>query len=131
MDEQTQIDLKNADNALRTEWAGEYEKNKTVVDQTARNLGFSEDEVKALGAVLGVDKGMKLLLRLGTATGESKYVEGAGGREDVKTPDTAKSEIKQLMTDTDFQRKLRAGDSDARNKWDRLHMMASPGELTL
>lgn len=129
--EERQIALKNQENELRTEWAGEYDKNSNIADLAAKSLGFTPEEIDAIGATLGPAKAMKMLHRLGTATGEAKFAEAGGGRMEVKTPETAKAEINDLIRDQDFQHKLRLKDSDAVARWDRLHQQAAPGQTAI
>lgn len=129
--EERQIELKNQENELRTEWAGEYDKNSNIADLAAKSLGFTPEEIDAIGATLGPAKAMKMLHRLGTATGEAKFAEAGGGRTEVKTPETAKAEINDLIRDQDFQHKLRLKDSDAVARWDRLHQQAAPGQTAI
>ena len=89
-------------------------------------------QAQALGLALGVQDSMKLLHSLGTATGESVFVEGKGsGGPDVLTPEVAKAEIKTLMSDNDFQRRRANGDKEAKSKWDRLHEQGWPGTVSL
>lgn len=129
--EELRNEMTKQENSLKQEWAGEFEKNSNIADQTARTLGFDKAEIEAIGKVLGPAKAMKMLLRLGTATGESKFVDAGGGRADVKTPDSARAEINELIRDQDFQHKLRLRDSDALRRWNRLHEMAAPGQMTI
>ena len=119
--------MNNADQALRKEWGAAYDQNKNIADNAARAVGIGEKEVRVLGQALGPDNALKLLLKLGKATGEADFVTTkTGGGNGVMTPDQAKNQISELMNDPSFTKRLMTSDADARRQWDNLHKMAYP-----
>ena len=58
--------------------------------------------------------------------GEHNFVDGKVGPANVKTPDAAKFEIKDLIADESFQKEFASGNVEAVSKWKRLHRMAYP-----
>lgn len=132
MTEAQETARKNADQALRKEWGAAFDQNKNIVDNAARSLGLGEKEFQALGQALGPDGAMKMLLKLGKATGEADFVTtGPGGKGALLTPEQSKNEINALMSDPSFTKRLMSRDADAVRKWDNLHKMAFGGEVSL
>ncbi len=118
--------------ALTKEWGQAYEQNENIANQVARRFEMSPDELKALGGTLGPAKAMKLLHRIGEGLGESPFLNGSNSSgERARTPEGAQSEIKGLMKDSDFSRRLQAGEQDAVQRWNRLHEQAFPGTMSL
>jgi hypothetical protein len=120
-----------ADLALKKEWGMAYDQNRQVVDQAARTLGITSDEVTAMGKSLGVDKAMKFLLKLGTSVGEHSFVSGGAPNNGMLAPEQAKNRIMELRNDQNFREKLLRGDVEAKKQWDQAHRMAHPGEFQL
>ncbi len=116
---------------LQKEWGNAYKQNESIANQAANKFGLTPDEVKSLGAALGPAKAMKFLHKLGEGTGEAGFIDGKGGSAGALSPEAAQSEIRGLMKDTDFARRLSSKDSDAVSKWDRLHQMANPGSMSV
>lgn len=116
---------------LKRDWGTAYEQNKETVTRAAINLELSDKELHSLGASLGADKSMKLLLRLGQATGEHTFVGGGPGGGSHTSAEQAKSEIARLQGDSGFISRIRAGDTEAKKLWNDLHKSAFPGEMGL
>lgn len=116
--------------SIKKEWGAAFEQNERIANQAATKFGLSKEEVTSLGVALGPAKAMKFLHKLGEGIGEAAFVDGNGARPGVYTPSQAQSEIKALIKDVDFARRLQAGDVDAKNKWNRLHQSAYQGEIT-
>ena len=122
--------LTDANNNLKKDWGAAYEQNKNIADQAATVLGMGEKEVMALGAALGPDKAMQLLHKLGTATGEAKFVTGMPGAGGEMTPDQAKAKVKELINDQSFRTRLMNKESDALRQWDKVNKQAYPGLIS-
>src|SRR3990167_5151188 len=129
--ESKKVEITNEHNNLKKEWGSAYEQNEKIANQAALKFGLSKEEVQGLASSMGATKAIKFLHKLGEGIGEAKFIDGNTAPTGVLTPDQAKSQIKQLYTDSDFSRRLQTGDVDAKNKWNRLHQMASPGEFTI
>lgn len=122
--------MEQAKQTLMKEWGAAFEQNTNVVDSAARNLGLDPKENLALANALGPDKAMKLLYKLGTATGEHTFVTGKNANT-IMEPTQALSKISQLKTDSTFQQRLHSGEVGAVAEWQRAHEMAFPGETGL
>lgn len=120
-----------ADQNLRKEWGAAFEQNKNVVDSAARNLGLNVDQTNALAASLGPDGAMKLLYKLGSATGEHTFVSGQNAGNGAMVPAQALSKIAELRSDRGFIDRLSSGDSTAMKQWQSAHEMAYPGENSI
>lgn len=117
------------DLALKKDWGAAYEQNTNLAKEAARVLGMTEAQVNALGAGLGHEATMKLFHKLSGAVRESDFI---GGRPPagILAPEQAKSEIKNLRNDADFSRRLLSGETEAKQKWERLHQQAFVGEYS-
>lgn len=108
--------------ALKTEWGAAFDKNASIVDAVATQLGFDAEKVVALREVLGAAATMKMFHSIGTAMGEDKFIGGGGGKfGGAMSPAQAQAEINTLKADKDFVTRLMAGNVDAQKKWNDLH----------
>lgn len=112
---------------LRTEWGAAYDKNKNIVEQAATTLGLTKEQLNIIGAALGPEGAPKLLLKLGSATQEHAFVPGQQSSDTALAPQAAEAKIKELMSNSDFTRRLLNGDLAAKSEWQRAHEMASQG----
>ena len=122
--EEIQAKLNDAQNNLKKEWGAAFDQNRQIADQGAIKLGMSEAEVQALGNVLGPDKAMQLLYRMGRSTGEAPFISGQNAGGNIMSPDAAKGEIARLRSDPGFGKRLMSGDADAKQQWNRLNEWA-------
>lgn len=120
--------VKNADAALRKEWGMAYDQNRIVADAGAKNAGMSPDEAKALGMALGPDKAMRLLHKIGAATGESSFINGRPAADGTLAPNQARTKQTELMKDQNFYSRLMNNDASAKAEWQRLGEMAAGNE---
>lgn len=94
--------------ALKKEWGATYDERIGVGKLAAKELGWTEDQVNGLQAVLGFDGVMKLAYNLGSKVGEGKFEVGDGGRgggtAGAMTPNQAKLELSRLTTDAAFMK---------------------------
>lgn len=114
-------------NDIKKEWGAAFEQNQNIANAAAAKFGLTMDEIKSLGASMGPAKALKFLHKIGEGLGEGTYVQGSDGRDGQMTPEQARSEIKSLIKDVDFGRRLAAKDSDSLKKWNRLHESAFRG----
>lgn len=121
-----QSKFRDADSALRKEWGAAHEQNVNIAKEGMRRLEISTKEVDSISAVLGHDKTMKFLKKMGEAVGEAAFITGQSQAK-VMEPATARAKIKELMADKSFYDKLTTGDVGAREQWDRLHQQAAAG----
>lgn len=119
-----------AEQALRKEWGLAYDQNRNVVDAAARTLGIDAKQTSALASALGPDGAMKLLYKIGSATGEHTYVNGQGANQ-IFSPEAATNKISELMSNSEWTQKYLSGDKAAGNQMQALQQMAHPGESGL
>lgn len=103
--------------ALKANWGDKYEYNHLQAIEGARRLGIAPDAVKALETVIGFDKLMESMRKIGANTREDTFVErGAGGAAgDVTTREGAVSRKQELMADVAWaDRYLKGGATEAR-----------------
>jgi len=109
--------LQEQKDALRANWGDKYDYNHLQAIEGARRLGIAPDAVKALEGVIGFDKVMDAMRKIGVGTKEDTFVErGAGGPAgDVTTREGAVARKQELMADTGWtQRYLAGGAAEAR-----------------
>jgi len=138
----------NADNAARTVEAEEkyhagikadtemlqkdlglaFEDKMNVAKGVYKAFELTKEQVDGMEAAMGYGPLMKFLINIGERMGEANFVApGGGGPSDgVLTPMAAQAEIAKLKTDAEFTKKIGDGNKDARDKLERLHMMAYP-----
>lgn len=116
---------------LKREWGVAFDKNLNLAKQAVSTAGISKEEVDVIEGAIGYEKTMKLLAKLGSATGEAGFVRGDAAGSGLLSTDQAKSRIKELMQDSSFTRRYASGDVEARKQMDRLHEMAFPGTRSL
>jgi hypothetical protein len=130
MKEAIEAKIKQDEESLKKEWGAAYEKNTNIADQAARKFELTKEELTGLSQIMGPAKAMKFLHKLGQGVGESQFV-GGDSTNDAMTPEQARGEIANLMNDGDFRTRLQNGESSAKQKWDRLHKYAYPGEMSI
>src|SRR3990167_4769991 len=111
--------------ALEKSWGRAHKENLNIVSNTAKRLGLSDQDWQGLQSTLGVKRAHDLMYEIGKGSKESNFVNnGKGASNQTVTADDAKVEIKQLIQDSDFARRLSSGDIEAKKRWDRLHESA-------
>ena len=122
-----QTQIAQQDEALKTEWGQAYEQNINLGKSAVREFGFTAEVVDALEKSMGYSGVMKLMHTLGSKVGEDNFVGSGGGGADGSfgggklSPGQATAEISAKMNDSDFQRRLIAGEQIANDEWTRLH----------
>jgi hypothetical protein len=103
--------------ALRANWGDKFDFNHLQAIEGARRLGIAPEAVKALEGVIGYDKVMDAMRKIGVGTKEDTFVErGAGGPAgDVTTREGAVARKSELMADLAWaDRYLKGGAAEAR-----------------
>ena len=107
---------------LEKNWGKGHKENLNIVANTAKRLGLTDQEWQTMQGAFGIKRSHDIMYEIGKGSRESDFVgndKGASTR--APTSDEARGEIKQLMRDSDFARRLSSGDVEARKKWDKLH----------
>lgn len=115
---------------LKRDWGQTFEQNINVARQACNSIGISKEQVDAIESALGYEGTMRLLHKLGSATGEAQFVSGQSNGGQVG-PEQAKSRIAQLQTDKGFISRYISGDTEAKREFERLHQIAYPGQTPL
>lgn len=128
--ETQELAAKTAEANLKKDWGQAYDQNLNIAKEAARTLGVDQKQLDALHHVMGQEGAMKLMHKLGASVGEGRFVKG-GSPNAVVEPSNAQYQIRELMKDKEFGRKLAQGDSEATARWTRLHEMAHPGQFSV
>lgn len=124
--EASKLELAKQENELKTEWGAAFDQNKNIAASGVKAMGFSKEEVGIIEDAIGFSRTMKLLHKLGSATGEHEFHGGKGqSASGVMTPSQAQAKINELSRDKTFYSRLKAGDIDAKKQWDNLNSQAA------
>jgi len=117
--------------SLEKDWGTSYDDNKNVVQQLVTGQKITDQEWAGIKGQLGDKRAMEIFYNLGKGAKEPDFFGGKVDGSAAQTATDAKTQIKNLMTDTDFLRRQQAGDVEAKRTWDNLHKVAFPGEMTI
>jgi hypothetical protein len=111
--------------ALQKNWGDKFAFNHLQAIEGARRLGIDPEGVKALEGVIGYDKVMEAMRKIGANTREDTFIErGQGGPTgEVTTVEGAHARKAELMADNAWVTKYNNGDAVARREMDRLNQM--------
>jgi hypothetical protein len=111
--------------ALAKNWGDKFQFNQLQAIEGARRLGIDKEGVAALEKIIGYDKVMEAMRKIGAHTREDTFVErGAGGPVgDVTTVEGAKARKSELMNDKAWVEKYNSGDPAAKREMTRLNQM--------
>lgn len=91
-----------------------------AIDRAASALGLTGKDMQALRAAWGPEKALSVMARLGEGMAEDTLVTGGSGKFGI-TGAQAQAEIDRLITDKDFQAKLKIPGSPEAARWKRLN----------
>jgi len=123
--EQFKLQSVEQEQKLRGEWGQNYDTLLATAKHGAAELGVDPKTVEQLQKTMGYDGVMKFFASVGEKFGEDKFVSG-GNQSGAMTPEGAQAKIAQLRMDKEWAGKYLAGNSDAKNEFDRLMKMAYP-----
>lgn len=109
------------------EWGADKPQKLADAMAAKRALGWSDKDIAGIQRVIGADRVLKDLAKLGGGMGEDVLITGGVGRFGV-TPAEAQVEINKLKTDPAFQQKVRIAGSPERLRWDRLNAAIAAGK---
>lgn len=83
---------------LKNNWGPNFDINEGIVNRTATKLGMSPEVIKILGSVTGGAATMEMILNLGRAMGEARFITGdnAAGIGGVLSVDQAQARMAEL-----------------------------------
>lgn len=130
---QAQVEANNngilqADAKLKNEWGAAYDSNVNLVRQGAKILGLDAKTLDIMESVQGREALFKTLQRIGVGVGESNFVDGSSTQTPAMTAEQAHEEIKKLIKDNKFSKKVARGDMEATARWNELNRLAAPGD---
>lgn len=98
--------------ALKKEWGADFDSNAELCKTAVKRMEITDDQLDAIGNIIGPDKVAKMFLDMATRSDADKPLTGyqSGGKE---TPDQAKARIAELQADPAFMAKVAANDKDA------------------
>jgi len=104
---------------LKKEWGADFDSNAELCKTAVKKYELTDDELDAIGNIIGPDKVAKMFLDMAVRTDADKPLTGyeSGGKETVEQ---AKEKIAQLQQDVAFMAKLAAGDKEAAAEMIRL-----------
>ncbi len=119
---------------LRQSWGPNYEANKVIADNAYAAMmskaGFTQEQMTAaiqkLGETTGKAETMQMLLAVGTAMGEDKFVGGGGPSGDLgpRNAEQAVARIAELKADTTWVGRYLAGGTAENKEMNDLHLLA-------
>lgn len=111
---------------LRTNWGANAAAFKVIAENAAQKLGVTPEEVVALEKTVGYARVMDMFRNIGQKIGEDKFVGGGGGSgNDVMTKGQAEAQLTTLGNDTEWLKKLEAGDAAAVQQFHNLTRIKS------
>ena len=98
--------------ALKKEWGADFESNAELCKGAVRRMEITDEQLDAMGEIIGPDKVAKMFLDMAVRTDADKPLTGyeSGGKE---TPEQAKARIAELQQDAAFMAKVAANDKEA------------------
>lgn len=115
---------------LDKEWGTLAKDNYTAAAKAANRFGIDTPLMDKIQEGLGYRGTVELFTKIGRAFGEGKAPDADGAAEASPfgiTPSVAKDRLENLKRDSAFRDKLFAGDTNAREEWDRLKKLAFQG----
>lgn len=130
MDEKAAADMearnKASMEALKKLWGADFDKNIALSKNAAQDLDLTDEEIDAVGNIIGAERFGKILLGLSKPSDANQPLTGykSGGQE---TKEMAKLRIDELKSDTEFMKKVAAGDEKSVQELLRLAAITAQG----
>lgn len=127
----TQAALANERTQLQQNWGANAAVNTLVAQRGAQALGLTPTEVAALENVAGYAKTMEALRRVGSLSGEDKFVTNTSpvGDTRILTKDMAIAKKAEYMNDQEWVKKYSKGDTEAMRQMTYLNEIISGQSL--
>ena len=112
--------------ALKKAWGADFDKNVALSKNTAKDLNITDEELDAVESILGAERFGKILLGLSKPSDANQPLTGykSGGHE---TKEMAKLRIEELKSDSEFMKKVAAGDEKSVQELLRLAAITAQG----
>ena len=97
---------------LKKEWGADFDSNAELCKTAVKKYELTDDELDAIGNIIGPDKVAKMFLDMAVRTDADKPLTGyeSGGKE---TAEQAREKIAQHQADPAFMAKVAANDKEA------------------
>jgi len=116
--------LENERRELAKNWGPNYEANKFIARQGAAKLGIPAEAIEHMEGFVGYQAVMEAFLKAGLAFGEDKFIANrAPGSTGVMTREQAMATMKERRNDSEWGKKLMAGDTTVTNEFNALTEM--------
>jgi hypothetical protein len=112
--------------ALKGEWGQNYDTNVEIVRRGQAAWKVDDAKLSKIEAALGHMETMKMFHDVGQRTSEDVFVNGERQAFGISA-ESARAEMAKLQTDREFTTRLRAGDANAKAKWDGLNAAIAHG----
>lgn len=120
----------NQEAALKKEWGAEFDQRTKIAKAAAAKFGLTGEVIDAMEKSAGFAGIMKFLHEVGASVSEDSFVGSSNkGATGATSRQAALQKIKDLYSDVDFGRRLEAGDTNAKNEWDRLNQIAYSSDM--
>lgn len=107
---------------LKANWGANFDINDRIATSAANKLGITADNLTALKKTVGVSGTMEMLLNLGKAMGEARFITGEKEENNgVLSADQAQTRKEALMADTNWRARWFAGDAAAHKEMNDLN----------
>lgn len=112
---------------LEREMGGAWKEGLQDAGAAMKELGLTGAEIDQVGHVIGHDRALKLLMKIGKPLREDSAGDtlGGGGGFSRMDPGSARSRIDELTKDKAFRDRLLKGDVAAKQEWDALNRAAA------
>ena len=112
--------------SLKKLWGADFDKNIALSKNAAQDLDLTDEEIDAVGNIIGAERFGKILLGLSKPSDANQPLTGykSGGQE---TKEMAKLRIDELKSDTEFMKKVAAGDEKSVQELLRLAAITAQG----
>jgi len=107
----TELEVKRNSEVARLDqlWGQKKNENMLTAMNGARRAGFTPEQVKAMEGAVGIDVVGEFFRKLGAATNEDTFVDGAKTSGSPATAEAAKSRLNDLKSDADWTKRYLAG----------------------
>ena len=105
---------------LQGEWGARYDERVEIARRAVRQFGFSEEQLAAMETSLGAGDLYRKFYDIGMRLNEGAFIEGF-----AVSPEAARAQHAELMSDKAFMAKYLAGDLAARKRMSDLNLIIS------
>jgi hypothetical protein len=118
--EKAQVEEQTAE--LRKAWGTGFDANMVIAQNAASKLGLTEDEFGAMVDLIGANKVLTALHKIGTKVGEDTFLQTAmGNKAQTLTKEQAAERLDQLKGDKEWAKRLTSGDAETAREFNNLN----------